>query len=470
MKQIHFPISLAIETVTFSAGLFSSLLAAAVARNPNDKIVATKQARFLQSLFRHIVFDVNLVLQMARHMENLAVRMVFESKVLDKQTKQLFYRNLLYSDEQGKRSKYGENGARKTHQWFLKAVFGTSQKNPHTIDPGAQMSLPADTGDPFSKFSPDGHLLKHLEPKAAFAALPGDPHIEHLLDLFKQNTIVGNIILAARQELFRGYDGRWAEFPLTTSTSYLITDVIEEVARTIDVETASSLSGNFLRYQGLFIDHQLKQFREQHPELDLKNKLLLELLCHVINFIPYDDRPDLVQLWEQIGKSQILGKFVEEQRRKLGNMMNMDIIKCDDLNKLDDSRGVDMGFALGFGNKQCVQADFLVPAILAMANELGVPLVVIPEGKPTNRPLLFGSDQTLRLLRNLPYLAHRYSLDKDVAEMLQTQFNVAVAGVEPKSVAFDLTSVSFIAKVSRFESNPLSFIVTRLNLIIAYGF
>ena len=78
------------------------------------------------------------------------------------------------------------------------------------------------------------------------------------------------------------------------------------------------------------------------------------------------------------------------QRRKLGNMMNVDIIQCDDLNKLDDSRGVDMGFALGFGDKQCVQADFLVPAILAMANELGVPLVVIPEGKPTNRPFSLG--------------------------------------------------------------------------------
>ena len=44
--------------------------------------------------------------------------------------------------------------------------------------------------------------------------------------------------------------------------------------------------------------------------------------------------------------------------------------------------------------------------------------------------------------------------------MLQTQFN---AGVEPKSVAFDLTSVSFIAKASGFESYSLSFIITRLN-------
>lgn len=77
-------------------------MAAASERNPFEAGKAIQQAEFLQSLLRRLVFDVNLVQQIACQLENLTVRMVYSSSVLDEETKRGFYRNLLYSDEEGK--------------------------------------------------------------------------------------------------------------------------------------------------------------------------------------------------------------------------------------------------------------------------------------------------------------------------------------------------------------------------------
>src|SRR3954452_9058551 len=212
--------------VTFHCGLYSSLLAAASKHNPGKANKAIQQADFLQNLLRRIVFNMNLALQVARHMENLAVRMVYESNVLDKKTKQLYYRNLLYADESGKRQRFGENGARKTHQWFLKSVFGSSYKNHPTIDRSGAVSFPPETDDPFQDFTPLGHTESIL---AALPGKDGDPYLESLKKrLFKDNEVLGNIILVARREFCRGYDENWEEYP-DIPHSFCLSDLIEEV-------------------------------------------------------------------------------------------------------------------------------------------------------------------------------------------------------------------------------------------------
>ena len=110
-------------TVTFNAGLFSSLLSAASKRCDGDDIMARNEARFLQGLLRETVSSINLGLRIAYQFENIAVRMVQETKILNKQTKKDFFRSILYSDEKDKRNKFGKNGVCKTHQWIPETVF-----------------------------------------------------------------------------------------------------------------------------------------------------------------------------------------------------------------------------------------------------------------------------------------------------------------------------------------------------------
>jgi len=437
------------EMVTFQAGLYSSLLAAALARNSKNEKEAYRQARFLQMLLRKITFDLNLVRQIARFMENLAVRAVFESMHLDQKQKQLFYRTLLYSDEQEKRAKFGENGGRKTQQWFLKAVFGTSKKHSQPIKMNSQIFFPSDTQDTFQDFDSDGMVS---DPGSVLLAIPEDPHLEHLLKLFESNKVLGNIILVARREFCRGYQGHWEEYP-QLPTSYCMTGLIEELACTMDQETVSNLVNNFLRHQAMFIKKQLEDLQQQHLNVDLSDKLLPELLCYIIDFLPLDGRTDLEHTKDLIHyeQSQLLQEFVENQRRKLGEMMDAPVVKCDKLDELDDTRGVDIGFAIGFGDKQCVQADFLIPALLRMAKDADIPITIIPEGRPVNMPVRFGSRQTHQLLGNLSYFAEKYSLDREVAQSIETQFNDHIAKLNKNSSAYDLACISFLADVSRQE-------------------
>ena len=194
-------------TITFHAGLHSSILSALKRSFADDLPLANHGAKLLQNVFRRVVDDINLGLRIARQWQNLAIRMVFESQTLSQRTKKVFYRNILYSDEVGKQMKYGTNGACKTHAWFVKAVFGSAQKNPPKVNvPGPRIFNDADE-DPFFGFSADGKV----ETPDVLSALPNDPHIGRLLDLFSDNKVIGNIILAARRLWYRGFDGRWED-------------------------------------------------------------------------------------------------------------------------------------------------------------------------------------------------------------------------------------------------------------------
>ncbi|HVI21803.1 MAG TPA: hypothetical protein VM660_07125, partial [Bacillus sp. (in: firmicutes)] len=303
-----------------------------------------------------------------------------------------------------------------------------------------------DAQDIFQDFNSDGTVS---DPSSVLLALPEDPHLEHLLKLFKSNEILGNIILVARREFCQGYQGHWEEYP-ELPTSYCMTGLIEELACIMDQETVSNLVNNFLQYQAIFIKKQLKDLQQQHLNVDLSDKHLPELLCYIIDFLPLDGRTDLEHTKNLIHyeQSQLLQRFVENQRQKLGEMMDTPVVKCDKLDELDDTCGVDIGFAIGFGDKQCIQADFLIPALLTMAKDADIPITIIPEGRSVNVPVRFGSRQTHQLLGNLSYFAKKYSLNQEVAQLIETQFNDHIAKLDKNSSAYDLACISFLADVS----------------------
>ena len=171
----------------------------------------------------------------------------------------------------------------------------------------------------------------------------------------------------------------------------------------------------------------------------------------MINILPFDDRLELVKVKAKVDYdgSNLLKDFVAAQRKKLGEFMGSNIIKLENTNNVDkDMDKVDMRYALGFGKESCIQADFLIPALLGMANAIGDPLVVLPEGGLVNRPILFNSVQTPQLFRNISYFAGLYGLDEGVAGTIETQFKNNV-GTKGNSAEYDLKCISFLAKVSR---------------------
>ena len=201
-----YPFNFITGIVTFHAGLYSSLLSAALGRCDQDYDQATEEAQLLQEVLMDMVGSVNLVLQISQQFENLAVRMVAESSILSLDTKKRFYQNLFYADETGKRAKYGSNGGAKLHQWFLKAVFGSVTKEGTEINPsGSTHFLPDEENlDPFYGFTTDGKVVNAAtHATTRLSALPDDPYLEDLQKLFKDE-VLGNIILAARREWFRG--------------------------------------------------------------------------------------------------------------------------------------------------------------------------------------------------------------------------------------------------------------------------
>jgi len=61
--------------------------------------------------------------------------------------------------EVGKRMRYGTNGACRTHGWFVKAMFGSVEKDPTKINvPGPRIFNSADE-DPSFGFSADGRPM-----------------------------------------------------------------------------------------------------------------------------------------------------------------------------------------------------------------------------------------------------------------------------------------------------------------------
>jgi len=479
------------KTVTFTAGLFSSLLSASVKRCGTDIATAKLETQFLQTLLRNIVSTVNLAVFIARQWENLAVRMVFESKILNQETKKKIFRNFLYADEKGKRAKYGTNGAVKLHRWFMKAVLGTSKKKARGLNPNGKtfFSQHGDL-DPFEGFSADGQVSDIWQ---VLSALPDDPFLKELHNAYnrdktrgkkneadekkeedekeegdekeeederderderdekdEKDQVMGNVILAARRLWCQGYEGKWDEFP-ELPTSRFLTRQFEEISRVLDRDTVASLVTNFLDYQEKYICRLLGEWRKNNPSFDLeREKSAPELLCYLIDLLPLSGRPDLVELKTRLGvdNSPQLQEFIMQRRQELATMMGVkEIYQYDRLENVDDSK-VDMRLALGFGDEKCVQADFLIPAILGMAAKIGLPVKVIPDARPSHCPIIFNSVGSRVLLSNLPALAEKYGMDISVAEAIGEKFEEKTRGLSRDSVEFDLATITFLFTVS----------------------
>jgi hypothetical protein len=407
---------------------------------------------------------MNLACQIARQIENLALRMVFETTNLSAKTKSDFYRNLLYAQEGVKRSKMGTNGASKTHQWALKAVLGCPYKNPPPVNPRCRFVPRGNDDDPFTGFSPDGTLAD--DPYEVLVAFPGDPHLEYLNKLFIDNNVLGNILLVARREFFSGFNNRWEDRP-PLPASYCLTSLIEEMARQMDTETATNLTQNFLRHQSTYISWRLQQLSQANPELDFREKLLPELLVYLVDLLPLDDRPDLMEVQGKVNYdgSEILRQFVEDERLSLGRMMGSTIVDFPNLRDVDDDVGVDIKFALGWGDRNCVQADHLLPALLTMARDANLHAVMIPENGLSNRPITFNSGMTGEFLRNLSEFAKKYDMDETIVDRIGEQFKEHVKDVDDKSPEYDLKSIEFLAMVRIFEFNSVELSLLSANVL-----
>jgi len=367
--------------------------------------------------------------------------MVFESQTLSQETKKAFYRNILYADEVGKRERYGVNGAVKTHAWFVKAVFGSMEEDPPKVNVAGPRIF-NDADDPFFGFSADGKVGM----PNVLSALPNDPHIDRLLHLFSDNEVVGNIILAARRLWYRGFDGRWEDLP-TIPSGRLFKEVIDELTRDMDKDTALCVCRNFLLVQAKYLSKKLEPIVSAEP--GVKRDGLDELMCYLVDRLPLRGRDDLIKIKAEVfNGSQTLKDFVGTERERLRGMMAVStILECENKGELDDE-SVDVRYALGFGSLPCIQADFLIPAMLSMANELDLKLSVIPNSSPKNRPVTLSAAATDKLLRNLQKLAIRYNLDQGTAEKLVTNYNNHMHGVDKEAPDHDLRVISFCLNVS----------------------
>ena len=297
--------------------------------------------------------------------------------------------------------------------------------------------------DDASAFTPDGNVS---DPHQKLAALPDDPYLDDLLKLYSDNKVLGNVILMARRIWYRCFNLRWNEVPHIPS-SYLITRLIEEVAAQIDVETATNLTTNFLRYQEKYIDWRLTDLREENQ--DLSKKGVPELLCYMINMLPLDGRKDLIKLKTEIDLTrEDLDNFISNERRELARMMGVDgIFEHTDIRTVDDSR-VDMKLALGFGVHKCIQADFLFPALLEMSKRASIPITVIPMAGPRHRAILFNSLATDQIMRNLDYFALRHGLDQGTAKEIMQKYKTSMSRVDKNQKEYDLASIGFFLNVS----------------------
>ena len=377
-------------------GLFSSLFSAAKKRCASD-ILAKEETLFLQEILRKTVAILNDAARIARQYQNLAVRMVHESTILSPGTKRHFFRNLLYSDEESRREKFGENGGCKIQQWFLKAVFGTSKKLAKKINQNGHISQ-VNGADPFEGFSQEGHVS---DIQRVLAAPPDDPYLLGLHTAFSESDeITGNIILAARRLWCQGYIGRWEEYPEFPS-SHILTRLIEELARQLDQETAHNLTTNFLSYQQRYL---VKQMEKLHAISDhIADKEAPELFAFLIDRLPLNERPDLIKLKDELAieSTPAFQQFIIQERHQLALMIGVEeIFEYDNLETVDDDN-VDLRLALGFDDHKCIQTDFLFPAILSMGGKVEMPVTVIPNAGNHNRVLLFNSVATRHLMDNL---------------------------------------------------------------------
>lgn len=383
-----------------------------------------------------------MVVTIARQMQNIAIRMVIESQVINKEAKAHFLRNIFYADENGKKHRFGMNGGTKTHEWFLKAVMGTGKAQQIPENDLPDLDLFSTGHDPLNGFQIDGTVTD----RKIFKAWPSDPYLANLSKLFKDQ-IVGNVILAARQAWFRGYAQGWGNMP-NIPTAQFMQHLLSQLARELDSETAANITKNFLRYQECYIKKQLEPLQATRPELNVRG--MAELVCMKIDQLPLDGRDDLRVVNASIISGSVaaaeLEVFVSTERTKLSAWIGATLVSRMDAKQLQDNE-VDIGFALGFGEKKCVQVDYLVPAIMEMARIVNMPVTIIPESGPTNRAIQFDIYMTQMIIKNLDKFAEGLGLDIEVAKRAKKRLEGQLKLVQDGDMAYDLHAIKILFDV-----------------------
>ena len=232
----------------------------------------------------------------------------------------------------------------------------------------------------------------------------------------------------------------------TIPSGRLYKGVMDELARDMDKDTALCVCRNFLLVQAKYLSKKLEPIVLAEPGLSRDG--LDELLCYLVDHLSLHGRDDLLKIKTEIfDGSQTLQDFVGAEREHLRRIMAVtEIFKCESADELDDER-VDVRYALGFGDASCIQADFLIPAMMAMASEMELNLSVIPDARPKNRPVTLSATMTDTLLRNLNELAIRFDLDQDTAGKLVAKYKGHMDGVDKEDPDHDLRVISFCLNV-----------------------
>jgi hypothetical protein len=312
------------------------------------------------------------------------------------------------------------------------------------IDPrGATHFLPDEESlDPFHGFTSDGTVE---DAAIRLGALPDDPFLQGLRELFKDE-VLGNIILAARRAWFRGYAGCWESMPPLPPSCLGLSRLLEELAREMDTSASACTSSTFVNLQRRYVAKHLEPILVDNPKLEHDD--LTELLCFTINRLPLDGRPTLQQLKARIDldNSPALSMFVTQRRQALELMVGAEIMVCGNENELDDGH-LDVRYALGLDEAKCLQLDLLVPAIVGMATELGLPAIMLPEAGPTNRPLAFNQIMTVQVGRSLADYAKAFGRNQMVAKRISDKYRAELAKLDASDPSYDLWAISFLFDV-----------------------
>jgi hypothetical protein len=259
--------------------------------------------------------------------------------------------------------------------------------------------------------------------------------------------VLGNIILAARRAWFKGYAGRWETMPAFLPSRYGLTSLLEELARDMDTAAAECTMRTFLRIQREYVARHLEPIVANRP--DLEDEHLAELLCLTINRLPLDGRPTLQRLKRRIDldNSPALSMFVTQRRQALEQMVDAEVVVVNNKDALDENH-LDFRYALGIGNARCLQLDLLVPAIVGMAAELGLPAIILPEAGPTDRPVTFNQRMTIQLGHSLVDYAKTFGRDNVIAKRISNKYKTELAKLDADDPEYDLQAISLLFDVS----------------------
>lgn len=237
------------ETTSYTAGLFSSVLSAATARNTPDENSdenpdesAMKQARLLTGAVRAFVREMNTTRRLATQFANILFGLLKEGDY-DQNFKRMVYQNF-YQSSRSTRGKLGKasgssgSAAMKTWTWLLHMATAYTHKSVNK------------NKFPSVEYNPDERPVLSstglIDNPNSLIAFPNDIAIRSLVQLTADNRPLGNLMLLARRVWWEGYQGRWEQAPALMESARR-SHLIDDAAQVLDSNFRTACSHNFIK-------------------------------------------------------------------------------------------------------------------------------------------------------------------------------------------------------------------------------